>query len=44
MAKKRKQGVSPKRMPKGPHKTTKRLEAKHKMLAAKKKGKKRAKK
>ncbi len=37
MAKKRKQGVSPKRMPKGPHKTKKRLAAKKVMLAAKKK-------
>ncbi len=36
MAKKRLQGVSPKRMPKGPHKTAKRTAAKHKMLAAKK--------
>ncbi len=36
MAKKRKQGVSPKRMPKGPHKTAKRTAAKHAMLAAKK--------
>lgn len=36
MPTKLKQGVSPKRMPKGPHKTAKRLEAKKKMLAAKK--------
>ncbi len=45
MAKKRKQGVTPKRMPKGPHKTAKRLAAKKVMLAKKKttaKAKKRA--
>lgn len=36
MAKKRKQGVSPKRMPKGPHKTAKRLAVKKVMLAKKK--------
>jgi hypothetical protein len=36
MPKKRLQGVSPKRMPKGPHKTTKRLAAKKEMLAKKK--------
>lgn len=35
MAKKRKQGVSPKRMPKGPHKTAKRTAAKRVMLAKK---------
>ena len=34
---KKKQGVSPKKMPKGPHKTAKRLAAKKVMLAAKKK-------
>jgi hypothetical protein len=34
---KRKTSVSPKKMPKGPHKTAKRLAAKKVMLAAKKK-------
>ena len=44
MPKKRKQGVSPKRMPKGPHKTAKRKAAKQVMLKAKHTGtKKRAK-
>ncbi len=40
MAKKRLQGVSPKRMPKGPHKTAKRRAAKAVMLAKKTAGKK----
>ena len=34
---KRKTSVSPKKMPKGPHKTAKRIAAKKVMLAAKKK-------
>jgi hypothetical protein len=37
---KRKTSVSPKKMPKGPHKTVKRLAAKQVMLAKKKVGKK----
>lgn len=36
MPKKRSQGVSPKKMPKGPHKTAKRLAAKKVMLSKKK--------
>ena len=40
MPKKKSQGVSPKKMPKGPHKTAKRLAAKRVMLAGKKKVKK----
>ena len=36
MPKKKSQGVSPKKMPKGPHKTAKRLATKHAMLAKKK--------